>query len=89
MGGSYRGRITSSGDIYVGGSCKGQIRGNEIWKDGKYVGKVSSGDVYIDGSRVGEVKSNGDIYRNGSSIGRVTNLRDPNKVAVIYFFGFY
>ena len=89
MGGSYRGRITSSGDIYVGGSCKGQIRGNEIWKDGKYVGKVSSGDVYIDGSRVGEVKSNGDIYRSGSNIGRVTNLRDPNKVAVIYFFGFY
>ena len=89
MGGSYRGRITSSGDIYVGGSCKGQIRGNEIWKDGKYAGKVSSGDVYLDGSRVGEVKSNGDIYRSGSNIGRVTNLRDPNKVAVIYFFGFF
>ena len=89
MGGSYKGKITSSGDIYVGGSCKGQIRGNEIWKDGKYVGKVSSGDVYLDGSRVGEVKSNGDIYRSGSNIGRVINLRDVNKVAVIYFFGFY
>lgn len=89
MGGSYKGRITSSGDIYVGGSCKGQIRGNEIWKDGRYVGKVSSGDVYIDGSRVGEVKSNGDIYRSGSCIGRVINMRDVNKVAVIYFFGFY
>ena len=88
MGGSYKGKF-SGNEIYVGGSYKGKISGNEIYKDGRYIGKVSSGDVYIGGSRVGEVKSNGDVYKGGSYIGRVTNMRDANKVAVIYFFDFF
>ena len=91
IGGSQRGELRYNGDIYVGGSCKGEIRSNgDIYKSGSKVGEVrSNGDVYENGSKIGEVRSNGAVYRNGSQIGEARNMRDPRKVAVIYFFGFF
>ena len=91
IGGSQRGEIRYNGDIYVGGSCKGEIRSNgDIYKSGSKVGEVrSNGDVYENGSKIGEVRSSGAVYRNGSQIGEARNMRDPKKVAVIYFFGFF
>ena len=91
IGGSQRGEIRSNGDIYVGGSCKGEIRSSgAIYKSGSQIGEVrSNGDVYERGSKIGEIRSNGAVYRNGSQIGEARNMRDPKKVAVIYFFGFF
>ncbi len=91
IGGSQRGEIRYNGDIYVGGSSKGEIRSNgDIYKSGSKVGEVrSNGDVYENGSKIGEIRSNGAVYRNGSQIGEARNMRDPRKVAVIYFFGFF
>ena len=91
IGGSQRGELRYNGDIYVGGSCKGEIRSNgDIYKSGSKVGEVrSNGDVYENGSKIGEVRSSGAVYRNGSQIGEARNMRDPRKVAVIYFFGFF
>ena len=68
-------RIRSSGAIYKSGSQIGEVRSN--------------GDVYERGSKIGEIRSNGAVYRNGSQIGEARNMRDPKKVAVIYFFGFF
>jgi hypothetical protein len=54
------------------------------------VGEVrSNGDVYERGSKIGEIRSSGAVYRNGSQIGEARNMRDPKKVAVIYFFDFF
>ena len=91
IGGSQRGELRSNGDIYVGGSCKGEIRSSgAIYKSGSQIGEVrSNGDVYERGSKIGEIRSNGAVYRNGSQIGEARNMRDPKKVAVIYFFGFF
>lgn len=91
IGGSQRGEIRYNGDIYVGGSSKGQIRSNgDIYKGGSQVGEVrSNGDVYERGSKIGEIRSNGAVYKNGSQIGEARNMKDPKKVAVIYFFGFF
>ena len=91
IGGSQRGELRSNGDIYVGGSCRGEIRSSgAIYKSGSQVGEVrSNGDVYERGSKIGEIRSNGAVYRNGSQIGEARNMRDPKKVAVIYFFGFF
>ena len=91
IGGSQRGEIRSNGDIYVGGSCKGEIRSNgAIYKSGSQVGEVrSNGDVYEGGRQIGEIRSSGAVYRSGSQIGEARNMRDPKKVAVIYFFGFF
>ena len=91
IGGSQRGELRSNGDIYVGGSCKGEIRSSgAIYKSGSQIGEIrSNGDVYERGSKIGEIRSNGAVYRNGSQIGEARNMRDPKKVAVIYFFGFF
>ena len=91
IGGSQRGELRSNGDIYVGGSCKGEIRSSgAIYKSGSQVGEVrSNGDVYERGSKIGEIRSSGAVYRNGSQIGEARNMRDPKKVAVIYFFDFF
>ena len=91
IGGSQRGEIRSNGDIYVGGSCKGEIRSSgAIYKSGSQVGEVrSNGDVYEGGRQIGEIRSSGAVYRSGSQIGEARNMRDPKKVAVIYFFGFF
>ena len=91
IGGSQRGEIRYNGDIYVGGSCRGEIRSSgDIYKSGSKVGEVrSNGDVYENGSKIGEIRSSGAVYRNGSQIGEARNMRDPKKVAVIYFFGFF
>ena len=91
IGGSQRGELRSNGDIYVGGSCKGEIRSSgAIYKSGSQVGEVrSNGDVYERGSKIGEIRSNGAVYRSGSQIGEARNMRDPKKVAVIYFFDFF
>ena len=91
IGGSQRGELRSNGDIYVGGSCKGEIRSSgAIYKSGSQIGEVrSNGDVYENGSKIGEIRSNGAVYKGGSQIGEARNMRDPKKVAVIYFFGFF
>ena len=81
----------SNGDIYVGGSCKGESRSSgAIYKSGSQIGEVrSNGDVYERGSKIGEIRSNGAVYKGGSQIGEARNMRDPKKIAVIYFFGFF
>ena len=91
IGGSQRGELRSNGDIYVGGSCRGEIRSSgAIYKSGSQIGEVrSNGDVYERGSKIGEIRSNGAVYKGGSQIGEARNMRDPKKIAVIYFFGFF
>ena len=90
IGGSRQGKFDNNGKIWVGSSIEGELLSNgSVRKGGSIVGKIQDRKVWLGGSIVGEIRPNGDIIKGGSIMGRATPLRDLEKIAVIYFFGFW